>query len=86
MQIKTFSDLKAAVRQLDGVRITNPIRKSIKELDFFIGVNVSASSVIRKEAHTKNMLQQFCDQHNLILQDPYPYSNSLQILLNLEKW
>lgn len=81
-KIQNFSDLKAELRQLDCVRIVNPISKNIKELDMFIGVAVSASSVIRKESHTKEFMQQWCKERGLTLVDPSPFTTSLQILLN----
>lgn len=83
--ITTFEELEKAVKQMPSIANTSRISKSITELNTFIGLNVSATSVLRKQAYTKPVLQSFCNEHGLTLVDNFPNHCHLSILLNTEQ-
>ena len=64
------------------VYFSSTIRKSLTDATV-IGVNVTASSLIRKQNHTLEFMKNWCAEKGYTLEDRFPESNSMQIFFNV---
>jgi hypothetical protein len=72
-----ISDLKKIEHITVGIQI-----KASMEDNTVIGVNVSASSAIRKQAFTLPFMQKYCEAKGWTITDKYPCTDTMQIYFN----
>lgn len=74
-------DASKELKQIEHITLGNFIRASITD-ETVIGINVYASSSIRKQAFTLPYMENFCISKGWTVGDVYPCTSSIQIYFN----